>query len=175
MADLTPPVAPPMGATMTTFRVAAANGMPTLGPAAPKSKMGGVPLPSVPVAQTGVGSIPLSARKAPPLDLSTVERRGQGALNHEPPKPNRMFGLQEAPTFRPTAEEFKDPIQYMQSIREEAQQFGIAKIVPPDSWNPPFAVDTEVSYLLRIAFSSPLRLRFWSSRFSETSHPARQR
>lgn len=57
-----------------------------------------------------------------------------------------MFGLQEAPAFRPTAEQFKDPIQYIQSIREEAQKFGIAKIIPPDNWNPPFAIDTEVSW-----------------------------
>ena len=119
--------------------------MPALGPAAPKSKMGGIPLPQMPLAQpNGVGSIPLSARKAQPLDLSTVERRGQGVSGHEPPRSNRMFGLQEAPTFRPTADEFKDPIQYIQSIREEAQRFGIAKIIPPDTWNPSFAVDTEV-------------------------------
>ena len=145
MADLAPLSAPPMEATMTTFRVAATNGMPPLGPAAPKSKMGGIPIPAIPVAQSGLGSIPLSARKAQPLDLSTVERRGHGAPNNEPPKLNRKFGLDEATTYRPTAEEFKDPVQYMQSIREEAQKYGIAKIIPPDNWNPEFAVDTEVS------------------------------
>ena len=90
-----------------------------------------------------VNTIPLSARKSAPLDLATVERRGHNAPNHLPPKPQRMFGLQEAPTYRPTAEQFKDPIAYMQSIREEAQQYGIVKIVPPDTWNPAFAVDTE--------------------------------
>ncbi len=55
-----------------------------------------------------------------------------------------MFGLQEAPTYHPTSEQFKDPVQYIQSIRDEAQKFGIVKIVPPNSWNPPFAIDTEV-------------------------------
>jgi [histone H3]-trimethyl-L-lysine4 demethylase len=97
------------------------------------------------VQQNGTTTIPFSARKAQPLDLSTVERRGQSTQNREPSKQNRLFGLAEAPTFRPTAEEFKDPIQYIQQIREEGQKYGIAKIVPPDSWNPPFAVDTEVS------------------------------
>ncbi|ORX96954.1 PLU-1-like protein-domain-containing protein [Clohesyomyces aquaticus] len=143
MVDFTPQGGPPMGATMTTFRVAASNGVP--GPAAaPRSRMGAVALPPSNGVQTnGAPAIPLSARKAQPLDIATVERRGQGAPNREPPKPNRMFGLQEAPTFRPTAEEFKDPVQYIQKIREEAQKYGIAKIVPPGSWNPPFAVDTE--------------------------------
>ncbi|KAF9737061.1 PLU-1-like protein [Paraphaeosphaeria minitans] len=140
MVDLLTPSGPPMGGTVATFRVASANGAP----AAPKSRMGGPPLPPASAAPSvGVNGIPLSARKAQPLDLATVERRGQGMPTHPPPKPNRMFGLQEAPTFRPTAQEFKDPLAYIASIRDEAQQFGIAKIVPPDSWNPPFAIDTE--------------------------------
>lgn len=131
---------------MPTFRVAADNGTPEAGMEVLKSRMGGIATPIANGAQpNGVGPIPLSARKASPLDLATVERRGHGAPTNLPPKPNRMFGLQEAPTYRPTAEQFKDPVQYIQSIREEAQKFGIVKIVPPETWNPPFAVDTEVS------------------------------
>jgi histone demethylase JARID1 len=110
--------------------------------------MGGIAMPPVTGAQSnGVVPIPLSARKAQPLDLATVERRHYGAPNNPPPKPNRMFGLQEAPTYRPTTEQFKDPVQYINSIREEAQKYGIAKIVPPDSWKMPFAIDTEVCAL----------------------------
>jgi histone demethylase JARID1 len=93
---------------------------------------------------TAAPVIPLSARKALPLELETVERRRPGVTEYHPPKRDRMFGLQEAPTYRPTPEEFKDPIQYIGKIREEASKYGIAKIVPPDDWNPPFAVDTEV-------------------------------
>lgn len=144
MVDFMPSGGPPTGATITTFRLATDAGMSDGASSAPRSRMGGVAMPPASGAQpSGAGTIPLSARKAAPLDLATVERRGHNAPNHLPPKPQRMFGLQEAPTYRPTAEQFKDPVAYMQSIREEAQQYGIVKIVPPDTWNPPFAVDTE--------------------------------
>ncbi|KAI9850963.1 MAG: hypothetical protein M1838_004748 [Thelocarpon superellum] len=88
-------------------------------------------------------SIPLSARRAPPLDMSSVERRGQPLTSREMPKRVRPHGLQEAPTYRPTEEEFKDPFQYMQKIAPEGRRYGIVKIIPPDGWNPDFAIDSE--------------------------------
>ncbi|KAL6043476.1 Lysine-specific demethylase 5A, partial [Balamuthia mandrillaris] len=41
-----------------------------------------------------------------------------------------MF-LAEAPTFRPTEEEFADPIKFIQSIRPLAQKYGICRVIPP--------------------------------------------
>ncbi|KAJ2355615.1 hypothetical protein H4S02_012908, partial [Coemansia sp. RSA 2611] len=58
-----------------------------------------------------------------------------------PPR-KRMFGLPEAPTYYPTKEEFADPLAYIQKIRPEAEASGLCKIVPPEGWNPPFALDT---------------------------------
>lgn len=89
-------------------------------------------------------NVPLSARRSAPLDLSTVERRGQPNGPREPTKRVRPHGLPEAPTFRPTEEEFRDPVAYIQKIAVEGKKYGICRVIPPEGWQPPFAIDTEV-------------------------------
>ena len=42
--------------------------------------------------------------------------------------------LPKALIFRPTVEEFEDPIRYIRSIEPEARKLGICKIVPPAEW-----------------------------------------
>ncbi|KAF1812331.1 PLU-1-domain-containing protein [Eremomyces bilateralis CBS 781.70] len=108
--------------------------------------------PQAPPNSTG-GGFPLSSRKALPLDLATVERRlppqdglppgSNGRAMPEPIKMSRHFGLDEAPTYRPTEEEFAKPFDFIRSIAEEGRRYGIVKIIPPDTWNPPFTIDTE--------------------------------
>lgn len=109
------------------------------------SRMGANIAPIAPSLQTnGNIVVPLSARKAQPLDLSSVERRGQPNAPREiGPKLARPHGLQEAPTFRPTEDEFKNPMEYIKKIAPEGRKYGIVKVIPPDGWNPDFAIDTE--------------------------------
>lgn len=65
----------------------------------------------------------------------------------QPDPPTRIFGLRDAPCYYPTAEEFMEPLKFIESIRPEAEKAGICKIIPPEGWKPTFALDTEVTRL----------------------------
>jgi [histone H3]-trimethyl-L-lysine4 demethylase len=76
--------------------------------------------------------------------MSSVEQQDSPLANCEPAKRARPHGLQEAPTFRPTKEEFKDPMEYIRKVTPKGSKYGICRIIPPEGWDPQFAVDTEV-------------------------------
>eukprot|EP00249_Psilotum_nudum_P018459 c26816_g1_i1 orf=766-3156(-) len=63
-----------------------------------------------------------------------------------------FFELPEAPVFYPSEEEFKDPLKFIDLIRPKAEHYGICRIVPPKSWNPPFAIESR-------SFSFPTKLQ----------------
>eukprot|EP00891_Asterochloris_glomerata_P005677 jgi/Astpho2/5677/Aster-02919 len=62
-------------------------------------------------------------------------------LRWKPEAGHAQDGMPEAPTFHPTAEQFTDPMAYINSIRPEAEKAGMACIVPPEGWAPPFALE----------------------------------
>lgn len=79
---------------------------------------------------------------------------GRKDRNHSQPHSSSSFDMNkteefhfdtphECPVFRPTLEEFKNPLAYISKIRPIAEKCGIAKILPPESWSPPFAVDVD--------------------------------
>ena len=72
------------------------------------------------------------------------------------PKDGSWLLLPSGPVFCPTIEEFEgNPLHYIDKIRPIAEKYGIAKIVPPAGWNPPFCkhflVGLQLRYLCRKA------------------------
>ncbi|KAK8631039.1 hypothetical protein V6N13_079804 [Hibiscus sabdariffa] len=45
--------------------------------------------------------------------------------------------LEDVPAFRPSEEEFTDTLKYIESIRLKAEPYGICRVIPPPSWQPP--------------------------------------
>lgn len=89
----------------------------------------------------------IKSKRSAPLDLSTVERRHPYVTETK----ERLFGLQTAPTYRPDKIEFADPLRYIEKIAPHAKKYGICKIIPPDGWQPEFAINTEVSQEVQCA------------------------
>lgn len=93
--------------------------------------------------------------KATPLDLSTVRTSAPAIM--PPRSTERLFGLEHCPIFYPTVDEFAEPLEYIEGIAQQARQHnhGICKVVPPEGWQPPFSLDTEVGSLGEISHLWP--------------------
>ncbi|XVF21568.1 hypothetical protein REPUB_Repub12eG0100700 [Reevesia pubescens] len=59
------------------------------------------------------------------------------ATSMQCPGDARRDVLEEAPVFHPSEEEFSDTLKYIESIRLKAEPYGICRIIPPPSWQPP--------------------------------------
>lgn len=161
----------------SSMRNSPVNGAPSsAAPQGRMGRMGGAAPVSNGVAVNGAAmSKPLSAMKAAKLDMATVERRGQPNMARESSKTQRLFGLQEAPTFRPTMDEFRNPIDYIHKIADQGRRYGIVKIIPPDEWNPDLAIDTEVRRTVFLLHIAPGTDRVIAISLSHTSPRAQHR
>ena len=72
--------------------------------------------------------------------LGTVEQ-----LNKFP-KLGQHAHLVEAPVYKPSEKDFKDPMKYIARIRKEAEPFGFCKIIPPSSFKPECNVDDDMRF-----------------------------
>ncbi|KAG8897367.1 hypothetical protein FRB99_008207, partial [Tulasnella sp. 403] len=82
-----------------------------------------------------------SLPESPPVDFSYIKLPKRQI---DPPRAvPRPFELEDCPVFYPTADEWKDPMQYVKSISPVAKPYGICKIVPPAGWKMPFVIDTK--------------------------------
>merc|ERR1719203_284978 len=62
------------------------------------------------------------------------------------PKLGQHAEMMEAPTFRPSEAEFKDPLRYIEKIRSTAEPFGMCRIIPPKSFKPECNIDDDMRF-----------------------------
>lgn len=75
--------------------------------------------------------------------------------DYKEPEPRvHAFGITEVPTLRPTPKEFKDPASYIAKIQHIGKKYGMVKVIPPSSWDPPFSLDTDVSSATSLSIPS---------------------
>lgn len=94
----------------------------------------------------------MAAKRAAPLDFSALRT----TVPRDMPQrtEGRLFGLPHCPVFYPTVEEFSSPMEYIERVAKEcADDHGIAKVVPPEGWAPPFSLDSEVGLAFQLCFS----------------------
>ncbi|KAI4299978.1 hypothetical protein L6164_033398 [Bauhinia variegata] len=82
-----------------------------------------------------------SSFKHKPKSDITIEDAGRPpnpevSCKWDPSEPRRPK-IEEAPVFYPNPEEFEDTLGYIAKIRSEAEPYGICRVIPPSSWNPP--------------------------------------
>ncbi|KAL5552082.1 hypothetical protein UlMin_002258 [Ulmus minor] len=53
------------------------------------------------------------------------------------------LNIPSGPVYYPTEDEFMDPLEFINKIRAEAEPYGICRIVPPENWKPPFALNLD--------------------------------
>ncbi|XP_071092494.1 protein Jumonji-like isoform X2 [Haliotis cracherodii] len=71
-----------------------------------------------------------------------------------------LSSLMEVPTFRPSEEEFRDPIQYIESIREQAEPFGMCQIIPPSSWKCESKINEDMRFTAQVQLVHKLYKRW---------------
>ena len=73
----------------------------------------------------------LKIPRAPPLDFSTIRTSAPRYPNpppRPPGKPTRIFGLENAPVYHPSIDEFAKPMEYIEKIAQEAKEIGRAHV-----------------------------------------------
>ena len=84
------------------------------------------------------------------------------------PRISEHSQLARAPSFFPSEEEFTDPLDYIEKIRPEAEQFGLCRIVPPSSFKPECRVNDDMRFVVNNQYVNRM-MRRWGPNVRTTS------
>jgi len=116
---------------------------PPVAPPLPAPRPGqGLAVGTSALPQSGhlTGAPPRMAQSLPPTNGGPTVKSEGSLPSVKTDVDYELPDLPEAPVFYPTAEEFADPMKYLDSIREQAAPAGVIKIVPPKEWRCPFPI-----------------------------------
>ena len=139
--------------------------MPMASPASPTNAATASSTDEDSSSSDGGGDTSDSSMTSPRSKKSRKGRRREagGGDDHSQPHPESCLGpvevlerfpklgqhakLVEAPVFRPSEREFRDPMKYIARIRRVAEPFGVCKIIPPSSFKPECNVDDDMRFV----------------------------
>ncbi|XP_055934759.1 uncharacterized protein LOC129964102 [Argiope bruennichi] len=103
---------------------------------------------------------------------STPSKKAKTVTNFSFTKPQQFpldsARLVAAPVFYPEEHEFADPLEYINKIRPEAEQYGICKIVPPSSFKPECKVNDDMRFTAHNQYLHKMLYR-WGPNVEDTA------
>uniref|UniRef100_A0A8K9XIU7 Protein Jumonji n=1 Tax=Oncorhynchus mykiss TaxID=8022 RepID=A0A8K9XIU7_ONCMY len=85
---------------------------------------------------------PAAEPKAAERQRESGEKRGAAP---PPPPP-----LTEVPVFRPSLEEFHDPLVYVEAVRGQAESYGLCRVAPPQDWRPECKLKEDMRFVTQV-------------------------
>ncbi|KAA0703276.1 Protein Jumonji [Triplophysa tibetana] len=90
----------------------------------------------------------------PPKTNSSVKQISPEPLDPAEPKEQGRRGtvtetmaVTEVPVFHPGTKEFHDPLAYMEFVQQQAEPFGLYRVVPPAGWRPECKLKEEMRFV----------------------------
>uniref|UniRef100_A0A674C9B7 Protein Jumonji n=1 Tax=Salmo trutta TaxID=8032 RepID=A0A674C9B7_SALTR len=60
------------------------------------------------------------------------------------------LSLTEVPVFRPSLEEFHDPLVYVEAVRGQAESYGLCRVAPPQDWRPECKLKEDMRFVTQV-------------------------
>ncbi|KAJ8004704.1 hypothetical protein DPEC_G00139070 [Dallia pectoralis] len=75
---------------------------------------------------------------------ATPGEEERGASPRLPPSPT------EVPVYRPDPDEFQDPLVYAETVRRQAEAYGLCRVVPPQDWRPECKLKEDMRFVTQV-------------------------